>query len=391
VLKGKSIIVGVTGSVAAYKVIDLVKGLRCEGAAVNVIMTKASQRFITPLSMQIASQNTVYTDMFEHPLSHISLPAGADLMIVAPASANCIGKYASAIADDMLSTTLLAYNGPIILAPAMNWRMYENPILQKQLDYLVSLGVKTVGPEKGSLACGEEGIGRLAEVDRIMESVHSSVTPQDLKGEHVLVTAGPTREHLDPVRFLSNRSSGKMGYALARIAKRRGAEVTLISGPVSLKPPPDINVIGIETSLEMHKAVMENIGESTIFVMCAAVSDFSAGKVRDTKIEKTESLSLNLKKNPDILAETSALEKRPFTVGFAAETGDLIDRARKKLAGKKADMIVFNNVSKKGSGFDVDTNEVTIVDSDGEKALSLMAKIEVASSIFDRIIELRER
>ncbi len=390
-LKGKSIIVGVTGSVAAYKAIDLVKGLRCEGATVNVIMTRASQRFITPLSMQIASQNSVYTDMFEHPLSHISLPAGADLMIVAPASANSIGKYASAIADDMLSTTLLAFNGPVILAPAMNWRMYENPILQKQLGYLVSLGVKTVGPERGSLACGEEGIGRMAEVDQIIESVHAAVTPQDLKGEHVLVTAGPTREHLDPVRFISNRSSGKMGYALATMAKRRGAEVTLISGPVSLKKPSDMNVIGVETALQMRKAVMENIKDTTILVMCAAVSDFASGKVHETKIEKTESLTLDLKINPDILLEISALKKRPFIVGFSAETGNRIDRARKKMAQKKADMIVFNNVSKKGSGFDVDTNEVTIVDSDGEKALSLMRKIEVASCIFDRISELRKR
>ncbi|HTZ18059.1 MAG TPA: bifunctional phosphopantothenoylcysteine decarboxylase/phosphopantothenate--cysteine ligase CoaBC [Dissulfurispiraceae bacterium] len=390
-LKGKSIIVGVTGSVAAYKAIDLVKGLRCEDASVSVIMTGASQRFITPLSLQIASQNTVYTDMFEHPLSHISLPAGADLMIVAPASANCIGKYASAIADDMLSTTLLAFNGPVILAPAMNWRMYENPILRKQLDYLVSLGVKTVGPERGSLACGEEGIGRMAEVDSILESAEAAVTPQDLRGENVLVTAGPTREHLDPVRFLSNRSSGKMGYALAKVAKRRGAEVTLVSGPVSLKPPPDIKVTVVETALEMRNAVMDNIKEATIFVMCAAVADFSPGKVHEMKIEKTESLSLNLRINPDILLETSALEKRPFTVGFSAETGDHIDRAKKKLTGKKADMIVFNDVSKKGSGFDVDTNEVTIIDIRGEKALAMMTKTEVASAIFDRIGELRKR
>ncbi len=390
-LKGKSIIVGVTGSVAAYKTLELVKELRQEGVAVNVIMTASSQRFITPLSMQIASQNTVYADMFEHPLSHINLPAGADLFVVAPASANSIGKYANAIADDMLSTTLLAFNGTVIFAPAMNWRMYENPILRKQLDYLVSLGVKTVGPERGSLACGEEGIGRMAEIDTIMESVQATFTAQDLKGEHVLVTAGPTREHLDPVRFLSNRSSGKMGYALAKVAKRRGAGVTLISGPVSLNPPHDMKVISVETASEMQKAVMENIVDSSIFVMCAAVADFTPGKVQKMKIERTESLSLNLKMNPDILLATSTLEKRPFTVGFSAETGDRIDRARKKLSSKKTDMIVFNDVSKRDAGFDVDTNEVTVLDAEGEKALPLMTKGEVASAIFDRIVELRKR
>jgi phosphopantothenoylcysteine decarboxylase / phosphopantothenate---cysteine ligase len=391
VLKDKSIIVGVTGSVAAYKILDLVKGLRQEGAAVSVIMTASSQRFITSLSLQIASQNTVYTDMFEHPLSHISLPAAADLFIVAPASANIIGKHASAIADDMLSTTLLAFRGTVIFAPAMNWRMYENPLLQKQLAHLFLNGVKTVGPERGSLACGEEGIGRMAGVDRILEAVRSAMIEQDLKGEHVLVTAGPTREHLDPVRFLSNRSSGRMGYALAKIAKRRGAEVTLISGPVSLDPPYDMNVIRVETASDMQKAVMENILDSSIFFMCAAVADFAPGKFQEMKIERTESLSLNLKMNPDILLATSALEKRPFTLGFSAETGDRIDRARKKLTGKKSDMIVFNDVSKKDAGFDVDTNEVTILDAEGEKALPLMTKLEVASAIFDRIVELRKK
>jgi phosphopantothenoylcysteine decarboxylase/phosphopantothenate--cysteine ligase len=391
VLKGRSVIVGVAGSVAAYKTIDLVKGLRSGGAAVSVIMTGAAQRFITPLSMQIASQNLVYTDMFEHPLSHISLPASADLFVIAPASANIIGKYAGAIADDMLSTTLLAFGGTVILAPAMNWRMYENPILQKQLDYLISLGVKTVGPERGELACGEEGIGRMAEVGRIMETIYAAFTSQDLKGEHVLLTAGPTREHLDPVRFLSNRSSGRMGYALARIAKRRGAQVTLISGPVSLEPPYGVEIVRVETARDMHEAVMKNISGSSIFVMCAAVADFAPSKVHELKIEKTESLSLNMKMNPDILLATSTLDKRPFTVGFSAETGDRIDRARKKLAGKKADMIVFNDVSKKDAGFDVGTNEVTLIDKEGEKALPLMTKDEVASAIFDRIAELRKK
>jgi phosphopantothenoylcysteine decarboxylase/phosphopantothenate--cysteine ligase len=390
VLQGKSIIVGITGSVAAYKTLDLVKRLRNEGASVSIIMTASAQRFITPLSMQIASQGTVCNDMFEHPLSHISLPAAADLFIIAPASANIIGKYANAIADDMLSTTLLAYCGTVILAPAMNWRMYENPIFRKQLDYLISLGVKTVGPEKGSLACGEEGIGRMADAGAIMESIYAAMTPQDLNGELVLITAGPTREHLDPVRFISNRSSGKMGYALARNAKLRGADVTLISGPVSLEAPYGVDMVRIETASEMHEAVLQDAGKSSILVMCAAVSDFAPEKVETLKIEKTESLTLNLRKNPDILSAVAKLEKRPFTVGFSAETGNRIDRARQKMEAKKADIMVFNDILKKNAGFDSDTNEVTIIDSKGEKMLPRMSKDDVAAEIFDRVVELRK-
>lgn len=389
-LQGKSIIVGITGSVAAYKTLDLVKRLRNEGASVSAIMTASAQRFITPLSIQIASQGTIYNDMFEHPLSHISLPAAADLFIISPASANIIGKYANAIADDMLSTTLLAYSGTVILAPAMNWRMYENPILRKQLDYLISLGVKTVGPERGSLACGEEGIGRMADTSAIMESVYTIITPQDLNSERVLITAGPTREHLDPVRFISNRSSGKMGYALARNAKVRGADVTLISGPVSLEAPYGVEMIRVETASEMHEAVLENASKSSILVMCAAVSDFAPEKVETHKIEKTESMTLNLRKNPDILSAVAKLEKKPFTVGFSAEAGNRIDRARQKMESKNADMIVFNDILKKDAGFDSDANEVTIIDNKGEKTLPRMSKDDVAAEIFDRVVELKK-
>jgi phosphopantothenoylcysteine decarboxylase/phosphopantothenate--cysteine ligase len=390
VLQGKSIIVGITGSVAAYKTLDLVKRLRNEGASVSVIMTASAQRFITPLSMQIASQGTICIDLFEHPLSHISLPAAADLFIIAPASANIIGKYANAIADVMLSTTLLAYCGTVILAPAMNWRMYENPIFRKHLNYLISLDVKTVGPERGSLACGEEGIGRMADIGTIMESVYAVMTPQDMNGERVLITAGPTREHLDPVRFISNRSSGKMGYALARNAKLRGADVTLISGPVSLEAPYGVEMVRVETASEMHEAVLMDAGKSSILVMCAAVSDFAPEKLETLKIEKTESMTLNLRKNPDILSAVARLEKRPFTVGFSAETGNRIDRARQKMEAKKADIMVFNDILKKDAGFDSDTNEVTIIDSKGEKKLPQMSKDDVAAEIFDRVVELKK-
>ena len=389
-LQGKSIIVGITGSVAAYKTLDLVKRLRNEGASISVIMTASAQRFITPLSMQIASQGTIYNDMFEHPLSHVSLPAAADLFIISPASANIIGKYANAIADDMLSTTLLAYSGTVIIAPAMNWRMYENPIFRKQLDFLISLGVKTVGPEKGSLACGEEGIGRMADTVAIMDSVYAAMTRQDLNSERVLITAGPTREHLDPVRFISNRSSGKMGYALARNAKVRGANVTLISGPVSLEAPYGVEMVRVETASEMHEAVLQNAGKSSILVMCAAVSDFAPKKVEAMKIEKTESMTLNLRKNPDILSAVAKLEKRPFTVGFSAETGNRIDRARQKMASKNVDIMVFNDILKKDAGFDSETNEVTIIDSNSEQTLPCMSKDDVAAEIFDRVVELKK-
>jgi phosphopantothenoylcysteine decarboxylase/phosphopantothenate--cysteine ligase len=353
-------------------------------------MTASSTRFITPLSLQITSQSTIYNDMFEHPLSHISLPAAADLFILAPASANIIGKYANAIADDMLSTTLLAYGGTVILAPAMNWRMYENPILRKHLDYLISLGVKTVGPEKGSLACGEEGIGRMADTDAIMESIYAAMTPQDLNGERILITAGPTREHLDPVRFISNRSSGKMGYALARNAKLRGADVTLISGPVSLKAPHGVNMVRVETASQMYDAVLQDAGKSSILVMCAAVSDFAPEKIETLKIEKTESMTLNLRKTRDILSAVAKLEKRPFTVGFSAETGNRIDRARQKMKSKKADIIVFNDILKKDAGFDSDTNEVTIIDIKDEKTLPQMSKDDVAAEIFDQVLNLKK-
>lgn len=391
-LKDKTILLGITGSVAAYKSIELIKRLGQEGASVRVIMTEASKRFITPLSIELAAGEKVYSDMFESPLSHVGLPADSDLFVVAPATANIIGKYANGIADDMLSTALLAFNGPpgrLIMSPAMNWRMYDNQMFQKNLQRLVSVGVITVGPEKGSLACGEEGMGRMADVGKIMEAVITALTKQDLAGEQVLVSAGPTREYVDPVRFISNRSSGKMGYALAMAAKRRGAEVTLISGPVSLSRPYGVDVINVETADEMRTAVMDHIPMSSIFIMSAAVADFMTLDKENSKIEKKDKLVLNLVKTRDILEEVGKLKNKPFTVGFAAETGHRLDRARKKLIGKDIDMIVFNDVSQKGAGFDTDTNEVVLIDRAEERKLPLMSKKDVARSIFDRIIEIK--
>jgi phosphopantothenoylcysteine decarboxylase/phosphopantothenate--cysteine ligase len=389
VLKGKSILLGITGSVAAYKAIDLIKILKQEGASVRVIMTEASKRFVTPLSVELAAGERVYSDMFEFPLTHVSLPSSSDLFIVAPATANSISKYAQGMADDMLSTALLAFNGKVIIAPAMNWRMYDNQIFQKNLNYLTSLGVNVIGPERGALACGEEGIGRMTDNGKILESAIAALTKQDLAGEQVLVTAGPTREYLDPVRYITNRSSGKMGYALARIARRRGAEVALISGPVSITPPAGVDMIFAESSQEMYTVVMDNIPMSTLFLMAAAVADFTPAESKNSKIEKKDRFSLNLLKTTDILEAVGKLRQRPFTAGFSAETGPRIDRARRKLTAKNIDMIVFNDVSKKGSGFDVDTNEVVIIDREREHKLPVMDKEDVAGAIFDRIIELK--
>jgi phosphopantothenoylcysteine decarboxylase/phosphopantothenate--cysteine ligase len=391
VLKGSKILIGITGSVAAYKAIELIKTLKKEGATVNAIMTEYSQRFVTPLSIEIATENKVFYDMFQSPFSHIDLVKDADLFVIAPATANIIGKFANGIADDLLSTTLLAFNGKLIFVPAMNWRMYENPVVQKNIQHLSSMGVKFVGPERGELACGEEGIGRMAKIESIVESIKTALTKQDLSGECILVTAGPTREYIDPIRYVSNRSSGKMGYAIAKVAKRRGADVTLISGPVFLSPPEGVEIIRVESAEDMRDAVLDNVSMSTILIMAAAVSDFAPIETKSTKIEKKDSLSIELLKTPDILEEAAKFKNRPFIVGFSAETGNRIDRARKKLRSKNVDMIVFNDVSKSGSGFDVDTNEVVIIDKESEIKLPLMSKEEIANILFDRIIELRCR
>ena len=384
-LKNRKILLGVTGSIAVYKSVDLVRRLTEEGASVQVIMTDASRRFITPLSFEVVSRNKVFTDTFQDPLSHISLTSDADLMVVAPATANSIGKFAGGIADDMLSTCFLSFKGMAIIAPAMNWRMYENPVFQKNLRYLASLGVIQVGPEKGSLACGDDAVGRMSDVSDIMEGIRSLLTRKDLSGKRIMVTAGPTREYMDPVRFMSNRSSGKMGYAIARAALRRGAEVILISGPSPLKPPSGAVFVAVETSGEMRDAAMKNLRGSDAVIMAAAVSDFSPGDRSDKKVDKSGGLVLKLKKTPDILSEIGSMKKRPFLVGFAAETGADISRARKKLFDKGADVMVFNDVLSPGSGFDVDTNQITLIQKDGESSFPLMSKDEVADVILDRI------
>jgi len=389
VLKNKSVLFCVTGSVAAYKAIDVIRRLRDEGASVTVIMTEAAKQFITSLSLEIASQNKVYSDLFSDHMAHITLPAQADIMVIAPATANTIGKFAGGIADNLLSTCLLSFSGKIVIAPAINWRMYENPVFQKNLNYLLSRGVFQVGPEKGSLACGEDGIGRMSDVSEIIEAIKSALSQKTLAKEKIIVTAGPTREYLDPVRFISNRSSGKMGYALARAALRKGAEVTLISGHSLLSQPRGVKFISVETASDMLNAVNQELPSSTVLIMSAAVSDFMPAEKTKEKIEKSGELMVKLQKTPDIISEISKNKNRPFIIGFAAETGGKIDRARKKLKEKNMDMIIFNDVAKADSGFDVDTNRVVIIDKEKEIRLPLMSKDSVADAILERLSEIK--
>jgi phosphopantothenoylcysteine decarboxylase/phosphopantothenate--cysteine ligase len=387
-LKNKSVLLGVSGGVAAYKTVELVRRLKDDGASVTVIMTEAAGQFITPLSLEVASHHKVYTSLFGQPMAHIELPSKADVMVIAPATANIIAKIAHGIADDLLSTSLLSYQGSVVIAPSMNWKMYENAILQENLRKIRSLGVLQVGPEKGFLACGEEGQGRMSETADIIEAVRMAVTKKDLSGEKILVTAGPTREYIDPVRFISNRSSGKMGYALAMAARDRGAEVTLISGPSSLKKPFGVKFVRAETSEEMLDAVTKETGDdTTLLIMAAAVADFKARERSSAKLEKNENISLTLYKADDIISHITRRSKRPFVIGFAAETGSDVDRAEKKMQKKNMDMVVFNDVSEPGAGFEVDTNRVVIIGGKGRTVTELLSKDSVADIVLDRFLE----
>jgi len=389
-LKNKSVLLGVTGGVAAYKAADLIRRLKDDGASVTVMMTEAAKQFITPLSLQVASQNTVYTSVFQDPLTHISLPAQADVMVIAPATANIIAKLANGIADDILSTAFLAYQGPVVVAPSMNGKMFEHPIFQENLKRLLSYGIRQVGPESGTLACGEEGKGRLADVPEIVDAVVAAVTPQDLKGRKIVVTAGPTREHLDPVRFISNRSSGKMGFSIARAAWRRGAAVVLISGPTALKSPSGVNLRQVETAAQMLRAVTEETKkDASVLIMAAAVADFRPHLQARTKVDKGSVDSLALDRTQDIIAHVAARTKKPFIIGFAAETGGNLERAKQKMQRKKMDMIVFNDVTERGAGFETDTNNVVIFDRKGSTKTGLRSKDEIADAILDRYLKIK--
>lgn len=395
-LKGKNIVIGVTGGIAAYKAADLVRELVREEAKVHVVMTKNAQAFITPLTLQTLSGNPVITDLFslfsETKVGHVALADMAQTVVIAPATANIIGKIAAGIADDMLTTVVMATKAPVLIAPAMNVHMWENPVCQQNVHKLRSLGYYFVEPAVGELACGYEGKGRLAEIPDIIEEIKCLLSPKDFIGEKVLVTAGPTTEPLDPVRFISNHSSGKMGFALARAAWRRGAEVTLISGPTHLPPPKKSKFISVRTAQEMRQAVVENFPEATILLMAAAVSDYRPKEMTAQKIKKTSpKIILELEENPDILEEVGQNKGARIIVGFAAETEDLIKNAQKKLSQKNLDLIVANDLTMPGAGFAVDTNIVKILDRSGKvEELPLLTKEELADCILDRLKGLKK-
>ena len=390
-LKDKQVILGVTGGIAVYKAVELLRLLTKAGADVHVIMTRAAQEFVTPLTFQTLSANPVHTELFsliaEREIGHIALADRADLFIIAPATANVIGKIAGGIADDMLTTTVMATKAPLLIAPAMNVNMYTNPIYRENEDKLRRAGYQFLPPVKGALACGWEGEGKLAAPEDIFEAALATLTAKDLTGQTIVVTAGPTREELDPVRFISNHSSGKMGYALARAAQQRGARVILVSGPVCLSAPCGVELVNVESAREMHAAVMARAGECSVVVKAAAVADYRPLERQGSKIKKQyDEMTLLLTKNPDILAELGQLNHRPFLVGFAAETGNLDEYATKKLQDKNLDMIVANDVSQADAGFNVDTNRARIFFMDGRAVeSSLMSKDKLAAVILDHI------
>lgn len=392
-LNDKTILLGVTGGIAAYKAVDIVSRLVKLGATVNVIMTKNATMLVQPLTFRYISRNPVAVDMFDEPESwkpeHISLADKADVFVIAPATANIIGKLAHGIADDMLSTTALAIRCPTLIAPAMNCNMYDNPILQANIDILKKYHFEFIEPEYGILACGYEGKGRLADPEKIVERIQQILNvPRDFEGKTVLVTAGPTREALDPVRFISNRSSGKMGYAIAESASKRGADVILISGPTTLNPPNNVKLVNVESAIQMRDEVMSYAAQSQIIIMSAAVSDYRPRDFSNQKIKRDKDvITLVLEENPDILAELGRNKKGQILVGFSMETENLLENSRKKLEKKNADLIVANDLSKEGAGFGTDTNIVTLINSSGQiKELPLMSKYDVANAILDEII-----
>ena len=393
------ICLGVTGGIAAYKACELVRLLRQRGHEVRVVATAHALEFVSPLTLQALSGSPVRYELLsptaESEISHIDLADWAEVFAVVPATANTLAKLAHGIADDLLTTVALATRAPLVVAPAMNVNMYRHPATQTNLDTLAKRGVRIVGPGEGELACGWIGEGRLIELDAIAAAIEQCVTEPVLRGEVVLVNAGPTAEPIDPVRVITNRSSGKMGFAIAEAAARRGAEVVLVAGPVSLPTPHGVQRIDVETALEMREAVLAALPRATIAILAAAVADYTPARTEAVKMkrEKQAALSLELVRSPDILAEVVANRAGRTVVGFAAETNDLLANARAKLARKGCDLIVANDVSRADIGFDVDRNEVVIVGPRAEdvRELPFAPKIEIAGQILDRILEVRRR
>jgi len=389
-LKGKHIVLGVTGGIAVYKAAEFVRLLVKAEANVHVVMTRHAEEFMMPLTFQTLSGNPVVTDAFalfeESQIGHVALADLAELIIILPATANIIGKIANGIADDFLSTMVMASRAPVLLAPSMNVNMWENPAFQKNMQTLIERGVHFVEPGTGELACHWYGKGRLAELEDVMEKAEDLFSPKDLKGERILITAGPTQEPIDPVRFITNLSSGKMGYALAKMARRRGAEVILITGPTSAAlPRKDIEWVPVKTAEEMRKAVLAHLKPCSVVIKAAAVADYRPKDVHSKKIKKKDaSLSLDMERTADILAEIGKKKEKRILIGFAAETDDLIANAKKKLQAKNLDLVIANDVA---VGFAGDTNQIKILFQTGEiKDLPLMTKEEVSQVILDELV-----
>ena len=391
-LINKNILLGVTGGIAAYKSAEIVRGLKKAGSSVRVVMTQSAKEFITPLTLQALSGNPVSTDLLdaeaEAAMGHIELARWADAILIAPATANTLAKLSSGRADDLLSSITLAFDGPIGLAPAMNQAMWKDERTQSNIQNLEHKNFSLYGPGSGEQACGDVGLGRMLEPPEIIELFASLFEAGTMSNKSILITAGPTQEPIDPVRYLTNRSSGKMGYALAEAAVEAGAQVTLVSGPVNIEPPARCNLVSVKTAEEMHEAVMHHIKKKDIYIGTAAVADYSPTKVEGSKIKKDRSnlpLVLEMKENKDILKEVSELEDKPYMVGFAAETDDLLENARKKLETKKLDLIIANDVSDKSIGFDSNENEVTLITSSEELLLDRDSKKKISKKILEFI------
>lgn len=397
-LSGKCVVVGVTGGIAAYKTCEVVSRLKKLHADVRVIMTKNATEFVSPLTFQSLSHNPVSVDTFANiqtwEIEHIALAQRADVFVIAPATANIIGKLACGIADDMLSTTVMATHAPVLIAPAMNTAMLENAATQQNMRTLSERGMRFIAPGTGMLACGTSGAGRMSEPSQIVDEIVRTLRPrEDFAGLSVVVTAGPTAEPLDPVRYITNRSSGKMGYAIAEAAAARGARVLLASGPVNLNPPKGVELISVESSKELCAAVLSHADEADIVIQAAAPADFTPETVADQKIKKTGSdLALRLVPTTDIARELGS-RKRPgqILVAFAAETERLIENAKRKLEKKNADLVVANDVTRPGAGFGGNTNIVSLVTRDSAEELPIMPKSGVADAILDRVARLMER
>ena len=395
--KKTCIVLGVTGGIAAYKACELLRLLQKRGMDVYVVMTKHATQFVAPLTFETLSGHPVAVDTFERPatweVEHIALAKRADLFLIAPATANIIGKMANGIADDMLSTTVMATKAPVMIAPAMNTGMWENPATQQNIATLIARGVHVVTPATGHLACGDSGAGKLEDVSVICERAIAVLEKKkDLEGLRVLVTAGPTREALDPVRYISNRSSGKMGYAIARAAMERGAQVTLLTGPVAIQPPQGVRVVEFMTTQDLLERALEHAPDQDVIIQSAAPADYRAKEIAPRKMKKQggADMTIELIENPDVAA-TLGKNKRAdqIFVGFAAETNDVLEHARGKLVRKNLDMIVANDVTAPGAGFDVNTNIVTLITKEDMTSLPLLLKDEVADHILDAVIRLR--